>query len=90
VALILSNAGVACLAGGIWIGATGLAVAGALLWAGAALIVAYVLAYRWIPLAVLKGRIRHASPDDPQYVIRSDKTDHVAIHKATALTKISP
>ena len=52
IALVLSNAGVACLAGGIWIGATGLAVAGALLWAAAALIVAYMLAYRWIPPAV--------------------------------------
>ena len=39
---------------------------------------------------LLKGRIRHASPDNPQYVIQSDKTDHVAIHKATALTKSSP
>ena len=39
---------------------------------------------------VLKGRVRHASPDNPQYVIQSDKTDHIAIHKATALTKISP
>jgi hypothetical protein len=38
----------------------------------------------------MKGRVRHASRDNPQYVIRSDKTDHVAIHKATALTKISP
>jgi Hypervirulence associated proteins TUDOR domain len=37
----------------------------------------------------LKGRVRHASRDNPQYVIRSDKTDHVAIHKAAALTKIS-
>ena len=39
---------------------------------------------------LLKGRVRHASLDNPQYVIRSDKTDHIAIHKATALTKISP
>jgi hypothetical protein len=39
---------------------------------------------------LLKGRIRHASPDNPQYVIRSDKTDHVAIHKGAALTKTSP
>jgi hypothetical protein len=38
----------------------------------------------------LKGRIRHASLDHPQYVIRSDRTDHIAIHKGTALTKISP
>jgi hypothetical protein len=35
-----------------------------------------------------KGYMRHATPDDPQYFIKSDKTDHVAIHKATALRKI--
>jgi len=32
-----------------------------------------------------KGYTHHASPDDPQYEIRSDKTDHVAAHKASAL-----
>ncbi|MEC5155591.1 hypothetical protein RCH23_002992 [Cryobacterium sp. CAN_C3] len=35
-----------------------------------------------------KGRTRHCSEDDPQYEIKSDKTDHVAMHKADALTKI--
>ena len=30
----------------------------------------------------------HASPDAPQYEIKSRKTDHVAFHKGTALTKI--
>ncbi|MBC7660822.1 MAG: DUF2945 domain-containing protein [Chitinophagaceae bacterium] len=30
----------------------------------------------------------HASADEPQYEIESDKTDHVAMHKGTALTKI--
>ena len=35
-----------------------------------------------------KGYTHHASPDDPQYEIKSDKTDHVAIHKGTALHKI--
>ena len=35
-----------------------------------------------------KGYTHHASRDDPQYEIRSDKTDHVAVHKASALTKI--
>ncbi|MCG7309603.1 DUF2945 domain-containing protein [Brachybacterium sp. ACRRE] len=35
-----------------------------------------------------KGRTRHCSPEDPQYEIRSDKTDHVAMHKGGALTKI--
>ena|SRR5436309_1462170 len=32
-----------------------------------------------------KGYIHHASPDAPQYAIKSDKTDHVALHKGTAL-----
>ncbi|MFD5279224.1 hypervirulence associated TUDOR domain-containing protein [Streptomyces rubrogriseus] len=34
-----------------------------------------------------KGRTRHCSADDPQYEIRSDKTDHVAMHKGGALKK---
>jgi hypothetical protein len=32
-----------------------------------------------------KGYIHHASRDDPQYEIKSDKTDHVALHKGAAL-----
>lgn len=35
-----------------------------------------------------KGHIRRASPDEPQYEIKSDKTDHVAMHKGSALKKI--
>lgn len=35
-----------------------------------------------------KGHRHRASDDDPQYEIRSDKTDHVAVHKTGALTKI--
>lgn len=35
-----------------------------------------------------KGYTHHASPEDPQYEIKSDKTDHIAAHKGTALTKI--
>ena len=35
-----------------------------------------------------KGYVHHASPDEPQYEIKSDKTDHVAMHKPDALTKI--
>lgn len=31
------------------------------------------------------GYLHHASSTDPQYVIKSDKTDHLAIHKAAAL-----
>ncbi|QEX17089.1 hypothetical protein FRZ44_23850 [Hypericibacter terrae] len=32
-----------------------------------------------------KGYTHHATADDPQYEIKSDTTDHVALHKATAL-----
>jgi hypothetical protein len=32
-----------------------------------------------------KGYVHHASEGDPQYEIKSDKTDHVAIHKGGAL-----
>jgi hypothetical protein len=35
-----------------------------------------------------KGYTHHASADDPQYEIRSDKSDHVAMHKGGALHKI--
>jgi len=32
-----------------------------------------------------KGYIHHASRDDPQYEIKSDKTDHIALHKGRVL-----
>ncbi|MET3651796.1 DUF2945 domain-containing protein [Dyella japonica] len=32
-----------------------------------------------------KGYTHHASEDDPQYEIKSDKTDHIAAHKGAAL-----
>lgn len=35
-----------------------------------------------------KGHTHRASRDDPQYGIHSDKTDHVAAHKASALTRL--
>ena len=34
-----------------------------------------------------KGYTHHASEDDPQYEIKSDRTDHIAMHKGRALTK---
>ncbi|OBJ72653.1 DUF2945 domain-containing protein [Mycobacterium sp. 1274756.6] len=34
-----------------------------------------------------KGHMRRCSPEDPQYEIKSDKTDHVAMHKGSALRK---
>lgn len=35
-----------------------------------------------------KGHKRRASKEEPQYEIKSDKTDHVAMHKGSALKKI--
>ena len=35
-----------------------------------------------------KGYTHHASPDIPQYEIKSAKTDHIAFHKGSALTKL--
>ncbi len=35
-----------------------------------------------------KGHVRHCTSADPQYEIKSDKTDHVAMHKGAALQKI--
>jgi hypothetical protein len=32
-----------------------------------------------------KGHTRHCSANEPQYEIKSDKTDHVAMHKGGAL-----
>ena len=36
-----------------------------------------------------KGYTHHATKEDPQYAIQSDKTDHIAVHKGKALTKLS-
>jgi hypothetical protein len=35
-----------------------------------------------------KGRTHHATEDEPQYEIESDKTDHVAAHKESAMRKL--
>jgi hypothetical protein len=32
-----------------------------------------------------KGYTHHATKEDPQYEIESDKTDHIAMHKGSAL-----
>ena len=36
-----------------------------------------------------KGYTVHASKDEPQYEIESDKTEHVAMHKGAALRKLT-
>ena len=35
-----------------------------------------------------KGYTHHASPEEPQYEIKSGKTEHVAMHKGKALRKL--
>ena len=35
-----------------------------------------------------KGYTHHATPEDPQYEIKSHKTAHIAAHKGAALTSI--
>jgi hypothetical protein len=35
-----------------------------------------------------KGYTVHASKEEPQYLIKSDKTDHMAMHKGPALKKL--
>ncbi|WP_394216260.1 DUF2945 domain-containing protein [Brachybacterium vulturis] len=36
-----------------------------------------------------KGHTRRASEDEPQYEIASDRTDHIAAHKGSALHLLS-
>ncbi|MBC7748088.1 MAG: DUF2945 domain-containing protein, partial [Methylotenera sp.] len=35
-----------------------------------------------------KGYTHHCTEEDPQYEIKSSKTDHIAAHKGSALTKL--
>ena len=37
----------------------------------------------------IKGYVHHATKHEPQYFIKSDKTDHIAIHKGAALRLVS-
>lgn len=37
---------------------------------------------------IFKGYTVRASKEEPQYLIKSDKTDHLAMHKGSALTKV--
>lgn len=36
-----------------------------------------------------KGYTHHASEEEPQYEIHSDRTDHVALHKGSALRRLA-
>ena len=35
-----------------------------------------------------RGYVHHASKDKPQYIIKSDKTDHIAIHNGRTLRRV--
>lgn len=35
-----------------------------------------------------KGHVHHASPEAPQYQIKSNKTDHIAMHKPEVLQRL--
>ena len=35
-----------------------------------------------------KGYTHHATKEEPQYEIKSDKSDHIAAHKGSALTEL--
>ena len=35
------------------------------------------------------GRKVNASPDEPQYLVRSEKSGRTAVHKPTALTRVN-
>ena len=35
-----------------------------------------------------KGHTRRATAEDPQYEIKSDETDHIAMHKGAALRRL--
>lgn len=37
---------------------------------------------------LFKGYTVRASKDEPQYEIKSEKTDHIAMHKGSALRKL--
>ena len=35
-----------------------------------------------------KGHTHHATPETPQYEIKSSKTDHIAMHLGSALSRL--
>ena len=47
-----------------------------------------VIVRKVVSNVMVNGYVHHASKAEPQYFIKSDKTEHVAIHKGQALTRI--
>jgi hypothetical protein len=54
-------------------------------WNSEAGIVGGVIFKKVVSNVRVEGYVHHASKKEPQYFIKSDKTDHVAIHKGSAL-----
>ena len=54
-------------------------------WNSEAGIVRGVILKKVVSNVRIKGYVHHGSKTEPQYFIKSDKTDHIAIHKGKAL-----
>ena len=54
-------------------------------WNSEAGLVSGVIIRKLTAKTLFKGYVHHASKDEPQYMIKSDKTDHIAVHKGSAL-----
>lgn len=54
-------------------------------WNSEAGIVGGVIFKKVVSNVRVEGYVHQASKKEPQYFIKSDKTDHVAIHKGSAL-----
>ena len=58
-------------------------------WNSEAGLVRGVIKEKLVSDVTVHGYVHHASKEEPQYRIASDKTDHVAIHKGSALKHIA-
>ena len=57
-------------------------------WNSEAGIVSGIIKQKITSEITFKGYTVHASVEEPQYLIKSDKTDHLAMHKGSALKKL--
>ncbi|MGI0090295.1 MAG: DUF2945 domain-containing protein [Nitrososphaerales archaeon] len=57
-------------------------------WNSEAGLVRRVIVKKVISNARFKGYVHHATRDEPKYIIKSDKTYHMAIHKGSALKRV--
>lgn len=58
-------------------------------WNSEAGLVRGIIKKKLVSNVTVHGYVHHASKEEPQYMIASDKTDHVAIHKGSALKHIA-